>query len=31
MRRGIPEQLTTEGKGALVPIFDPDGKRVAFT
>jgi Tol biopolymer transport system component len=31
LRRGTREQLTTEGKGALVPVFAPDGKKVAFT
>jgi Tol biopolymer transport system component len=31
IRRGTREQLTTDGKGGLVPVFAPDGRQIAFT
>jgi Tol biopolymer transport system component len=31
IHRGTTERLTSEGKGALVPVFAPNGKQIAFT
>jgi eukaryotic-like serine/threonine-protein kinase len=31
LQRATRERLTSEGKNSLVPVFSPDGKRVAFT